>query len=472
MALSFGAATRDVRGYMTGAVIQTAEPASIDAPVIAADPLSVSAIEVDCTSFPADAEFVRIEYRLSGETDWIVFGNRADADFPVEVTVGAEPEGGEWEVRAFAVNDYVTSSASGTVSAQTLVPTVLPTAPTLSGVAAIGSTGLSANITGGSGADTWTVKYRSPGGSGSYTTYGTIAVGAPNLSVTGLTPNTSYGAVVDATNAAGTVTSNEVTVTTDSAGSTNFAQLFHYTPMTGGTNGNSIQTVSPWAAGGAGTCVIGDDPLGQQGKVAVDTIPLGAKGGAIGGNISWTSLPLTGGDEIWFRQKVYIPISASYSATPHLKFFRFRIRNSGGSHIGYDDIYLEPDGDFKFIFEGQNLWQNITTDQSHAPIKGQWEVFEGYMRLGHTPTSDGGLGLYRLWHNGVLVGEVANRRTINSATDQCWAVYWQDYWNGGSPQAQTWYWTKSAIAVKRAGGRDDTPYLSTDSGGRLFIGVE
>lgn len=471
MALSFGAATRRARGYMAGTTIQTAEPASLGAPTLTADPLSVSAITVDCTVFPAAAEYVRIEYKLSTDSTWILFGNRPDADFPIELTVGADPEGGTWNVRGTAVNDYVESAASATVSAQTLVPTVLPTAPTLSAAAAIGSTGISASIAGGSGADTWTVKYRTPAGSGSYTVFGTIAVGATSLSVTGLTPSTGYGIVIDATNTAGTVTSNEVTATTDSAGSTNFSQLFHYTPFTGGTNGASISTVSPWAVGGAGTCVIGDDPLGQQGKVAVDTIPLGAKGGAIGGNISFGSTPLTSGDEIWFRQKVYIPIGASYSASPHLKFFRFRIRQAGGAHVGYDDIYLEPDGDFKFIFEGENSWQNLTTNQAFAPVLGQWNVYEGHMVLDNVPVSSGGNARYDFWSNGILVGSVTNRRTLNADTDQCWAAYWQDYWNGGSPQAQTWYWTKTAIAIKRAGGRDDTPYLSTDSGGKLFIGV-
>lgn len=257
------------------------------------------------------------------------------------------------------------------------------------------------------------------------------------------------------------------TVTT---GTTDFNSILYYENFTGGVNGNGISTVSDWITLGSGTCVLGDDPLGQQGKVAVDSVLSGQKSGALGGvytpSVQWTS-----GDEVWLRIKLYMPLTFSYVASPWLKFFRFRVRTSGGGHVGFDDMYCDPVGDWRFIFEGENNWNVLTTNQAFAPTKGQWQDWEMHLVFDNVPVSEGGNARMDFWRDGALVGTVLNRRTLNSDTDQMWSIYFQDYWNGGSPQDQTWYWTKTAVAAKIAGVRDDTSHLSTDDGGRLFIGL-
>jgi hypothetical protein len=216
MALSWSSTTQDVRGFRVGALAITETPVTIGPPTITAETSTVSAITVDCTVFPTEADFVRLQYKADASSTW-VDGQTGltSADFPLDIEVGTTPAGGAWDVQAFAYNEYTESAASATVTANTESPVVLPTAPTLSNATAQSNSRIDITIAGGSGADSWEAKYRTPAGSGAYTTHGTVTIGATSYSFTGLpTADAEYDLKIDAINTAGTVASNVLTEST------------------------------------------------------------------------------------------------------------------------------------------------------------------------------------------------------------------------------------------------------------------
>lgn len=273
-------------------------------------------------------------------------------------------------------------------------------------------------------------------------------------------------------NADGTYDTNYQNGDKPTSGSTNFSQILYYEDFTGGTNGSKISTVSSF---GTTSAIINDDPLGIHGKVARDDIVAGDKDWASGGVLTIGNM--VGGSfprysEFWARIKVYMPTGYSYSASPWFKFFRWRTWNAAGTASpGYIDWYLEPDGDHRVIYEGEGTWTQVTTNQAFAPTKGQWQDWEMHVVLDSVTVDAGGQARIDLWRDGVLIGSVTNRRTLNNTTDVAKDFLYQTYWNGGAPQNQTLYWTKAAFAAKIPGGRDDTPFLSTDATGKKFIGT-
>lgn len=217
MTLSFDATAESKRGWKAGTLLLMVEPVSLAQPAITAAMDGISTISVDITTFPAGANFVRLEYKLSTNSVWLGGPTGlVEADFPTIVEVGTEPAAGTWDFRAIAYNVYTESAPSEIVSAQTDTPVVTPTAPTLSAPTAISSSQITVTITGGSGADLWTAQ-RSPAGAGTWTNAGAVTVGSTSYTYGSLSASTAYDFRFVASNTAGSANSNTVTQTTSAS---------------------------------------------------------------------------------------------------------------------------------------------------------------------------------------------------------------------------------------------------------------
>lgn len=215
MGLTWSDTEQSVRGFRVGELTITVTPVVLGPPTITAATASVSAITIDQTVFPDEADFLRVEYKAAADSTWTAGPTGlVAADFPRDIEVGTTPTGGTWNFRAYAYNEYTESAASAVASAATETPTTLPVAPTISNATAQSNTRIDITISGGSGADSWAAKYRTPAGSGAYTTHGAVSLAATSYSFTGLSGETEYDLKIDATNTAGTVASNVLTQST------------------------------------------------------------------------------------------------------------------------------------------------------------------------------------------------------------------------------------------------------------------
>jgi len=177
------------------------------------------------------------------------------------------------------------------------------------------------------------------------------------------------------------------------------------------------------------------------------------------------------GDEVWVTTKVLLPVGSSYYAEDHLKWFRLHTKTSGGTDIGYNDMYLIPDGTFAFIYEGEQVWSDPSGVK--PPVFGVWTSFEEHIVFDNVPASAGGGGLVHLWRDNELILTADNRQTLTASTDYSDAFFFWTYYNtrGGAPDGnQDWYWTDYAVAIKCA-SRDDSVHLITDPNGIKRIGV-
>lgn len=239
MSLTWGSLVRALRGYKAGTVLLTTQPVSIPAPVISATMDGISTIEVGVVTFPAEANLVRLEYKLSTNSVWIPGpANLVEADFPIVVEVGTEPTAGTWNFRAIGYNVYTESAPSEIASAQTDTPVVAPTAPTLSAPTAISSTQITVTIAGGSGADLWTAQ-RSPAGAGTWTDVGAVAVGSASYTYGSLSASTAYDLRIVASNTEDSANSNTVTQTTSASDATPlFSDDFERSAIVGASQNN------------------------------------------------------------------------------------------------------------------------------------------------------------------------------------------------------------------------------------------
>jgi len=157
---------------------------------------------------------------------------------------------------------------------------------------------------------------------------------------------------------------------------------------------------------------------------------------AYGGLFNYPA-PVSFGDEIWWRVKVFFPIGFDYDASPRLKFICIaRMVTSSNSAIGYVDFYILPFSKtqaFSFDPEMDNGKGPIFFGTSgDKPVLGRWETYEAYVRLGHIPSSLGGASMARFWKNGKLIFENGARRTMNSITDRGNYGLLFTYWNNPS----------------------------------------
>lgn len=251
---------------------------------------------------------------------------------------------------------------------------------------------------------------------------------------------------------------------------TDFSQILWSDLFQDGTVGNTLSG-NGYNTTHAQYSTVRTGPTGLP-KVLEDTATSGATENAIG-YYKDLGISLTAGDEIWIQVDWFMPVGSNFDASTYaLKFLRAHVETAGLSHVGYDDLYLAPSG-------SENAWlhqSEIFGDNDRFgggttfPAYGVWNKVEFYVRLGHAPTSTGGLGRMRTWLNDVFLHETDFMETLNAATDIVRQILVVTYWNGGVPVTQTWSWGSIAIAAKAAGVRDDTAHMSTDSGGRIYLG--
>lgn len=190
------------------------------------------------------------------------------------------------------------------------------------------------------------------------------------------------------------------------------------------------------------------------------------------------NLWLGNGDALWIRMPFFFASDFAMD-TDHgsLKVWRVHTRSATGDNQGYIDLQIndEPNLDWRFIYEGdQNQtppWVDPVTNGQGKVVKGQFDLWELAIGIGHVPQSEGGNAYLRFYKNGVLCGSITNRKTLVTATDRVDAIYMFTYWNGPIPKTQSVDIGPIAVALRCTGARDDTPHLAIDTQGNRFIGT-
>ena len=145
--------------------------------------------------------------------------------------------------------------------------------------------------------------------------------------------------------------------------------------------------------------------------------------GQLGGVYTFSSAGrdnLVKGDEIWVRLRMKLGSTWQWNSGRN-KFLRYRVYSSSGESRGYNDLYFDGNrsdgGVYSFIFEGEHNWYHFQGPLTDLPSKSGWKTIEFYMKLDDKNGSEGGDSMIRLWLDGVLIGESAQRRTLVSDTD-------------------------------------------------------
>ncbi len=243
-------------------------------------------------------------------------------------------------------------------------------------------------------------------------------------------------------------------------------------------DGSSVGSPCGWDAAGGSTV---SGVMAYSGAHSCQlTIPAGSTGWGIWGGVINHPSNVTRGQQLWFRVHTFWPKGMTYNSTgegDHLKFFRFHTMSSSNSNIGYDDIYINPQGQnppFQFIYEGEQVWDYIgsTTGTLTAPLMGGtqepiqfgvWETYEYYVKFDTVPVTKGGMAEIRFWKNGSLMADMTDRITLASTDAYSDRTHLFTYWNGGAPQAVTMYVDDVVLTT-------DTP-SAKDAAGHPFIGV-
>lgn len=177
------------------------------------------------------------------------------------------------------------------------------------------------------------------------------------------------------------------------------------------------------------------------------------------------------GDELWVRFRLFIPQGFDYNAYgagDHLKFIRMSVKDTSGTYSRLD-WYWTQEGTVpphQVILERDqcttNCWQKFGS-ASQKPQRGTWETYEMYAKFDTVPVDAGGQGRVRAWKNGILIGDLTNRPTMNSSSDTVTDVRIFSYWNGGSPKTQHLYFD-DLVAT-------NVPPATIDSNGNNYIGA-
>lgn len=217
---------------------------------------------------------------------------------------------------------------------------------------------------------------------------------------------------------------------------------------------------------GASKMVVGEF---EGKKVCVNSIPKGHTGWGTWGGVLATP-KLYKGQEVWLRARTYFLGGSdpfSYSEGNRLKFFRFRTYTADGSHLGYNDTYINNPTmatPYGFIYEGENKWQMFGKRPEHNVSFDRWETHEMYIRFDDLKESEGGNALVRVWKDGELLLETRERRTLKFPDAIARDFYLFTYWNGGSPKDQYMYIDDVKVAIEEP--------LNRDAHGNPFIGVD
>jgi hypothetical protein len=190
------------------------------------------------------------------------------------------------------------------------------------------------------------------------------------------------------------------------------------------------------------------------------------------------------GDEIWFRVFELMPIGYdhyAYGEGERLKWMRMNnLQIIGGANGGYNDVYFDRKNDQRFLnikessTDGKHWITFAGFDGSKLYADGNWHSYEMYVRFSKDTT----LGEVRFWVDGQAAGKVSRATLVDpvvAGTEangpyHCNRLLYHTWWNGGCPKTQRSYYDNVAIAMKIAGGRDDTPHLGTDETGFPYIG--
>jgi hypothetical protein len=161
-----------------------------------------------------------VQYRVTSVGGaWSTFSHTAGT--ATSRTVTGLTNGTGYDFQVAAVNSVGTGTYSSTIAA---TPTASPTAPgaptglsLTPGNAQIAASWTAPASNGGSAITTYLVEYRTPSGSGSYTTFSHSASTTPSITITGLTNGSVYGVRVSAVNAVGTGTATAESTATPAA---------------------------------------------------------------------------------------------------------------------------------------------------------------------------------------------------------------------------------------------------------------
>ena len=187
------------------------------------------------------------------------------------------------------------------------------------------------------------------------------------------------------------------------------------------------------------------------------------------------------GCEMWWRKAIYWPTNAGY--TTNVKFLKQqrkmrRVRGPSDANSGSTETSLSQDGTRRQLREAENCLDIPGTSSGiyrygyPAVLPGKWTMIEAYT-LFHV---DSYTGISAAWVDGQPVGRFFSQTM--AATDE-WAryLYMGTYWNGGIERAGGFseqFYDQIAVAIRgetNEGYIDDTPWLSRDSDGHLFIGM-
>ena len=129
---------------------------------------------------------------------------------------------------------------------------------------------------------------------------------------------------------------------------------------------------------------------------------------------------------------------------------------------------------FLWVWEGEHKVEKITNDPSDStanpvsltlssnPViqRGVWEVYEYYTALSDQPLSSGGTATVRIYKNGQLIMETADRKTAQSGNGMD-SFYLLNYWNGFAPANQHVFFDDIIITTKAPKQKDaqGRPYL-------------
>lgn len=225
-----------------------------------------------------------------------------------------------------------------------------------------------------------------------------------------------------------------------------------------------------WESYSDGTALVGIDSLSDSSvgmnsvstdrsysgtKSAKHTMTLGDSGELTYGFAKALDTNLTKGQEFWVQAMFYYPAGWDFGnngdagiggTAPRSKFYRLRTFDSGGTPLGYNDIYLWKEDatttKWQFFYEG-NSGVGFSGLDSWAPgrpaapttsiTRGVWKKVEYYVKL------DNVAGVIRLWEDNILTFEITDLQTLVNATDYASLFRFCTYYNGGMPANQSMY---------------------------------
>ena len=272
-------------------------------------------------------------------------------------------------------------------------------------------------------------------------------------------------------------TSSSSSSSSGGGGSTDFANILKYTDFSSGTIGNpvSVSGLEFFASSLTYENDFVDTGFSKSAKAVINIASAG-----MGWNYSlFTSNSLRRYDELWHSFRIRPTSGTTFQASPYFKFFRAHNSaandDAGGNNRGHSDIYLNNDGHFHYITETFADTQHPLAGSStaYAPTAGEWHTFDVYYKFDSVPVDSGGQSIVRFWRDKVLVAELTD--VVTMATNDSYIVdtRFNTFWNGTNYplQQQTYNYQAIGIAIKRAGGRDDSALLTTDASGNKLIAV-